>query len=344
MRPDAHRVYGRLDRREPADHDDDRCGRHSLDLWNQFEPVSVAQAEINDRKIWATCARDLERSPGVHCRKKFEIFSRLMHVSTKHQLLVIYSERRPNRPVHLLTSTTPDRTRPEFGRGAPRARKIRASVPFMGKIRAMGTTYMDFGSGVFHVDGDAPLTQEQVDSVWLHLPTTGASWVERGRLFVQQRDGATAFNLGPVEPGIKGVSDSVRLHGKAGVKKSKTQHSTRKARQHSAKKKSPAQLDREIAKVVPGWAKGLDLSESRALAQRLHVSQAEIEAKERRSESDRRARCCRRAESLPDTHRKRDSTEHLRAGTQGCGQDQGPNTGRGSSQVRRVPSVAALKD
>jgi len=61
----------------------------------------------------------------------------------------------------------------------------------------MGTTYMDFGSGVFHVDGDAPLTQEQVDSVWIHLPTTGASWVERGHLFAQQRDGATAFNVQP---------------------------------------------------------------------------------------------------------------------------------------------------
>ena len=109
---------------------------------------------------------------------------------------------------------------------------------------------MDFGSGVFHVDGDAPLTQEQVDAVWLHLPATGASWVERGHLFVQQHDGATAFNLGPVEPGIKGVSDSIRLHGKAGVKKSKTHHSTRKAQRHHATKKSPAQLDREIAEAL----------------------------------------------------------------------------------------------
>lgn len=111
----------------------------------------------------------------------------------------------------------------------------------------------------------------------------------RGHLFVQQRDGAVAFNLGPVEPGIKGISDSVRLHGKAGVKKSKTSHSVRKASHHSTKTKSPAQLDREIAEVVPGWAKGLDLSESRALAQRLHVSQGELETKQRRIESDRRA-------------------------------------------------------
>lgn len=96
----------------------------------------------------------------------------------------------------------------------------------------MGTTYMDFGTGVFRVDGDAPLTQAQVDSVWRHLPTTGASWVERGDLFVQQFDGAQAFNLGPVEHGVKGASDKVRFGG----------HTKR----HHATKKSPAQLQREI--------------------------------------------------------------------------------------------------
>jgi hypothetical protein len=152
----------------------------------------------------------------------------------------------------------------------------------------MGTTYMNFSTGVFHVDDDAPLTQEQVDSVWHHLPTTGAGWVEKGHLFVQQRDDGFAFDLGPVEPGVKGVSPDVRL-GKA--KKSARAHSTRKkkpARAH-ATKKSPAQLDREIAEVVPGWARGLDLTESRELAKRLHVSQAELEAKQRRIESDRRA-------------------------------------------------------
>jgi len=71
-------------------------------------------------------------------------------------------------------------------------------------------------------------------------------------------------------------------------KKSSTHHSTAK-RHHATKKKSGTQLDREIAEVVPGWAKGLDLSESRALGKRLHVSQAELEAKQRRIESDRRA-------------------------------------------------------
>ena len=56
-------------------------------------------------------------------------------------------------------------------------------------------------------------------------------------------------------------------------------------------KKSPARLEREITETLstPAWARGLDLTESRALSKRLHVSQAELEAKERRIESDRRA-------------------------------------------------------
>ena len=100
----------------------------------------------------------------------------------------------------------------------------------------MGATYLNFSTGVFHVDGEAPLTQEQVDSVWFHLPTTAAGWVERGRLFVQQFDGAKVFDLGPVERGVKGVSDEVRLGGY-------------KKRHHSTKK-SGAELDREIAETL----------------------------------------------------------------------------------------------
>ena len=56
------------------------------------------------------------------------------------------------------------------------------------------------------------------------------------------------------------------------------------------KQKSPAQLDREIAEVVPGWARGLDLSESRRLAATLRTSQEELERKERGAESTRIAR------------------------------------------------------
>jgi hypothetical protein len=102
----------------------------------------------------------------------------------------------------------------------------------------MAATYMNFSTGVFHVDGDEPLTQAQVDSVWRHLPTTGASWVERGNLYVQQFDGAKAFNLGPVAASVKGVSSAVRTG-------------------HAKKKRSPAQLQREINEALgdkrPGW-------------------------------------------------------------------------------------------
>lgn len=98
---------------------------------------------------------------------------------------------------------------------------------------------MNFSTGVFHVEGDGPLTQAQVDSVWRYLPTTGASWIEHGNLFVQQFDGATAFNLGPVERGVKGVSAKVRVRRGGHAKK----------RQH-ATKKSAAQLDAEIAEIL----------------------------------------------------------------------------------------------
>jgi len=58
----------------------------------------------------------------------------------------------------------------------------------------------------------------------------------------------------------------------------------------SKKKKSAAQLNREIAEVVPGWARGLDLSESRRLAATLHTSQEELECKERIAKSQHIAR------------------------------------------------------
>lgn len=73
------------------------------------------------------------------------------------------------------------------------------------------------------------------------------------------------------------------------TKKTREARETVMKKTHHATKKSSAQLDREIAEVVPGWAKGLDLSESRALAQRLQVSQAELEAKQRQIESTRLA-------------------------------------------------------
>ena len=112
----------------------------------------------------------------------------------------------------------------------------------------MGATYMSFGTGRFHVDGDGPLTQEQVDSVWYHLPTTGAGWVKRGHLYVQQFDGAKVFDLGPVEAGVKGVSRETQFGGK------KPRHATKKkavtARREYPTKKSPRQLQREIDDVL----------------------------------------------------------------------------------------------
>lgn len=56
------------------------------------------------------------------------------------------------------------------------------------------------------------------------------------------------------------------------------------------RRKSSAQLDREIAEVVPGWARGLDLSESRRLAATLRISPEELARKERAIASQRIAR------------------------------------------------------
>ena len=56
-----------------------------------------------------------------------------------------------------------------------------------------------------------------------------------------------------------------------------------------AKRKTSARIDREIADAIPAWQRGLDKSESRRIAASLKVSPDELERKERRAESDRRA-------------------------------------------------------
>jgi transposase len=63
--------------------------------------------------------------------------------------------------------------------------------------------YVNFSEGTFHcpMTRDGKITQPQIDSIWLSLPTTGAAWVERGSLFAQARDGGTVFKLGEVAPG-----------------------------------------------------------------------------------------------------------------------------------------------
>lgn len=125
--------------------------------------------------------------------------------------------------------------------------------------QAMGATYVNFGTGTFHVDGDDPLTQDQVDEVWYRLPTTGAGWVEKGHYFVQQYDGAKVFDLGPVAAGVKDVSDKTQQSGY--THGHKRQHATKKkavkARRVHAKKKSPVQLQREIDAVL-AHPKGAD--------------------------------------------------------------------------------------
>ncbi len=58
-----------------------------------------------------------------------------------------------------------------------------------------------FESNILYADGDGALTQEQIDSIWNLLPTTGAAWIERGQLYVQNREGGKIANLGPVANG-----------------------------------------------------------------------------------------------------------------------------------------------
>lgn len=62
--------------------------------------------------------------------------------------------------------------------------------------------YMNFEREEFMCDGAGKLTQPQVNSVFVALPTTGAGWIERGHLRVQAREGAKVFDLGPVAEGV----------------------------------------------------------------------------------------------------------------------------------------------
>lgn len=62
--------------------------------------------------------------------------------------------------------------------------------------------YVDFAKPEFVCDVNGPLKQPQVTSVWYTLPTTGAAWIERGRLLAQQYEGARVFDLGPVADGV----------------------------------------------------------------------------------------------------------------------------------------------
>ena len=67
-------------------------------------------------------------------------------------------------------------------------------------------TWFSFERGVLHCDHSDPFTQEDIDSIWRSLPMTGAAWVERGELYVQDCDpevGGRVFVLGPVASGVR---------------------------------------------------------------------------------------------------------------------------------------------
>jgi hypothetical protein len=62
--------------------------------------------------------------------------------------------------------------------------------------------WYSFDSRTLYVEGEGPLSQEQVSSIWNCLPTTGCARIERGKLFIQQRDGAEIL-LGDVAAGVR---------------------------------------------------------------------------------------------------------------------------------------------
>jgi hypothetical protein len=62
--------------------------------------------------------------------------------------------------------------------------------------------WFSFQDGILRIDHDGPISQSEAYSIWKSLPATGAAWIERGLLFIQQYDGATPVVLGAVERGV----------------------------------------------------------------------------------------------------------------------------------------------
>jgi hypothetical protein len=58
--------------------------------------------------------------------------------------------------------------------------------------------WFSFETGTLHCDTVGPLTVDDYNAIWNSLPMTGCAWRERGHMFVQQRDGAIAYDLGEV--------------------------------------------------------------------------------------------------------------------------------------------------
>lgn len=86
----------------------------------------------------------------------------------------------------------------------------------MPRVRAR-LCYVDFERSEFSCPParGGKITQPQINSIWLSLPTTGAAWVERGKLYVQNREGGKVFDLGEVATGAdpKKVPRRLQSHG-----------------------------------------------------------------------------------------------------------------------------------
>jgi hypothetical protein len=68
---------------------------------------------------------------------------------------------------------------------------------------SMTAPWFSFEDGSLRCDRVGPLTADDCAAIWTALPTTGAAWIERGRLLVTQRDGAVVYDLGPVAPDVR---------------------------------------------------------------------------------------------------------------------------------------------
>lgn len=64
--------------------------------------------------------------------------------------------------------------------------------------------WFSFEHSVLHAP-DGPLSQESCASIWEALPMTGCAWIEHGRLYVQQRDGAIAWDCGEAADGVTAI-------------------------------------------------------------------------------------------------------------------------------------------
>ena len=77
----------------------------------------------------------------------------------------------------------------------------------MSNTKQISRAWFSFETNSFYCDTAGLLTQADCYSVWRSLPTTGCAWVDKGHLYVQQCEGAIAFDLGEVESGVSRASE-----------------------------------------------------------------------------------------------------------------------------------------